>query len=60
MSSFNALNVWLQTLKEAQGNENIKVMLVGNKRDLEEDRQVCKITSFLIPGADFNRPGLVA
>lgn len=40
MTSFNALNVWLQTLKEAQGNENIKVMLVGNKRDLEEDRQV--------------------
>jgi len=39
-SSFTSLNVWLQTLKESPGNEDIKIMLIGNKRDMEHDRQV--------------------
>ncbi len=39
MQSFNNINKWLQTIKE-ENDENVKLILVGNKSDLENEREV--------------------
>eukprot|EP01125_Pyxidicula_operculata_P015106 TRINITY_DN5101_c0_g1_i1.p1 TRINITY_DN5101_c0_g1~~TRINITY_DN5101_c0_g1_i1.p1 ORF type:complete len:1147 (-),score=330.31 TRINITY_DN5101_c0_g1_i1:861-4301(-) len=38
--TFTKLEDWLKDVKEAPGNENTQVLLVGNKSDLEEKREV--------------------
>lgn len=43
MASFQTLLMWMQTIKEA-GLEGISTVIVGNKVDLEERRQVPKET----------------
>ena len=40
-ASFENLEVWLNEVK-AKGNPDVKIFLVGNKSDLEENRQVSK------------------
>ena len=39
MESFNNINKWLQTIKE-ENDENVKLILVGNKSDLENEREI--------------------
>ena len=39
--SFNLVENWLNDLK-SQANEDVRIFLVGNKSDLEEDRKVSK------------------
>ena len=39
--SFNHVEVWLNDLK-SQANPDVRIFLVGNKADLEEDRKVTK------------------
>ncbi len=39
-STFNNLNNWLQDIKNYNNNPNIKILLVGNKCDLEHIRSV--------------------
>lgn len=39
--SFNNLNEWIKTVREQAGN-NLAILLVGNKCDLEENRLVLK------------------
>ena len=38
-STFNSVNKWIESIKEA-ANEKISIILVGNKSDLEEEREV--------------------
>jgi len=38
--SFAKLDEWIQAVREETGNENTQLLLVGNKTDLEEDREV--------------------
>lgn len=40
LDSFQSLQSWLDPVLSAAGNENIKIMLVGNKSDLEYERRV--------------------
>eukprot|EP01125_Pyxidicula_operculata_P011870 TRINITY_DN3884_c0_g1_i1.p1 TRINITY_DN3884_c0_g1~~TRINITY_DN3884_c0_g1_i1.p1 ORF type:complete len:262 (-),score=61.59 TRINITY_DN3884_c0_g1_i1:132-917(-) len=40
LNTFSSLESWLNELKNAPGNENIHVMLVGNKSDLADERDV--------------------
>ena len=40
-SSFENLDMWINDIKSA-GNENLSIILVGNKCDLEDDRKVSK------------------
>ena len=39
MNSFNNLNIWLNEIK-IQSNPDIKIILIGNKEDLKEEREV--------------------
>jgi len=38
--SFARLEVWLKDIKEAGGNENTQILLIGNKIDLKEQREI--------------------
>ena len=39
LTSFQNINHWLETIKN-QNDDNIQIILVGNKKDLEKERQV--------------------
>ena len=45
--SFNHVENWLNDLK-SQANEDVRIFLVGNKSDLEEDRKVSKEEEYKI------------
>eukprot|EP01125_Pyxidicula_operculata_P019265 TRINITY_DN6973_c0_g1_i1.p1 TRINITY_DN6973_c0_g1~~TRINITY_DN6973_c0_g1_i1.p1 ORF type:complete len:262 (-),score=55.65 TRINITY_DN6973_c0_g1_i1:649-1434(-) len=38
--TFESLDRWIDDVKSAQGNEEVQILLVGNKSDLEESRQI--------------------
>jgi len=38
--SFTKLEEWIAAVREETGNENTQLLLVGNKTDLAEDREV--------------------
>uniref|UniRef100_A0A6B2LIG9 Ras-related protein Rab-18 n=1 Tax=Arcella intermedia TaxID=1963864 RepID=A0A6B2LIG9_9EUKA len=38
--SFSRLEGWLKDVKEAPGNENTQILLIGNKSDKEDQREV--------------------
>jgi len=38
--TFDRLNSWIQDVKDAAGNENTQILLVGNKTDLASEREV--------------------
>lgn len=40
--SFESAERWLSEIKEGSGNEQLNIMLVGNKSDLKHQRQVTK------------------
>jgi small GTP-binding protein len=40
LDSFTNLDGWLDALRNAQGNERVKIMLIGNKADLHFQRKV--------------------
>jgi GTPase SAR1 family protein len=42
MDSFQSIVRWLEELRDGSGNENLNVMLIGNKSDLKVQRQVPK------------------
>lgn len=40
LESFTNLETWLDALRNAQGNEGVKIMLIGNKADMNYSRKV--------------------
>jgi len=40
LKSFNNIRNWINEIKTFSGDDDISVILVGNKCDLDEDRQV--------------------
>eukprot|EP01123_Difflugia_compressa_P015184 TRINITY_DN8407_c0_g1_i1.p1 TRINITY_DN8407_c0_g1~~TRINITY_DN8407_c0_g1_i1.p1 ORF type:complete len:228 (-),score=29.22 TRINITY_DN8407_c0_g1_i1:186-869(-) len=40
LESFSRLESWLQDVRDAPGNENTQILLIGNKMDLEDSREV--------------------
>lgn len=36
---------WIKDVKEASGNENVQILLVGNKSDLEDQREISTKTA---------------
>jgi small GTP-binding protein len=38
--TFDDLDTWLQDVRDAPGNENTQILLIGNKTDLEDHREI--------------------
>ena len=41
-NSFYSVDMWLQTLRRLCKNDNVQIILVGNKCDMDDKRQVTK------------------